>query len=55
MTTVSLRSWFARARFGIVYVTAEAILPTKIDILTVKSLESRRRLAGPVTCIIIYT
>ena len=46
MTTVNLRSWFARARFarasqtirfGIVYVTAEAILPTKIDILTVKS------------------
>ena len=49
MTTVSLRSWFARARFarasqtirfGIVYVTAEAILPTKIDILTVKSYKS---------------
>ena len=49
MTTVSLRSWFAHARFarasqticfGIVYDTAEAILPTKIDILTVKSYKS---------------
>ena len=40
----ALRARFARAsqtiRFGIVYVTAEAILPTKIDILTVKSYES---------------
>ena len=49
MTTVNLRSWFTLARFarasqtirfGIVYVTAEAILPTKIDILTVKSYKS---------------